>query len=65
MVSQHTQCKHTTPVYIVHINLYKGAAKAHNSGQADTAMHCTTRRTRARGAAEQVATTPWETRHGA
>ena len=33
-------------------------AKALNSRQADTATNCATRRTRARGGAEQSATTP-------
>ena len=52
MPSQHTLHK---------INLHKRGCKAQNSRQADTAMHCTTRRTRARGAAELAATTPWKT----
>ena len=52
MLSQHTLHK---------LTCLKEAAKAQNSGQGDTAMCCTTRRTRARGAAEQAATTPWET----
>ena len=41
----------------------KEAAKAQNDRQADTATYCTTRRTRATGAAEQAATTPWKTGH--
>ena len=64
-LSHHTQCRHTIPTYIVKINLYKRGWKAQNSGQADTASSCTTRRTRTRGAAEQAATTPWETRQEA
>ena len=52
MLSQHTLHK---------LTCMKEAEKAQNSGQADTAMHCTTRRTRTRGAAEQTATTPWKT----
>ena len=43
----------------------KETAKAQNSEQADTALSCTTRRTRTRGAAEQTATTPWDTRQEA
>ena len=42
MLSQHTLCK---------LTCIKETAKAQNSRQADTARHCTTRRTRARGAA--------------
>ena len=49
MLSQHTLQK---------ITCIKEAAKAQNSGQADTASSCTTRRTRAGGIAEQAATTP-------
>ena len=56
MLSQHTLHK---------LTCIKEAAKAQNSGQADTAMHCTTRRTRAKGAADQAATTPSETRQEA
>ena len=48
MLSQHTLQK---------LSCIKEAAKAQNSGQADRATRCTTRETRARGAAEQVATT--------
>ena len=39
----------------------KEAAKAQNEQQADAAMCCTTRRTRATGAAEQAATIPKKT----
>ena len=56
MLSQHTLHK---------LTCIKQAVKAQNSRQADTAVHCTTRRTRARGAAEQAATTAWETRQEA
>ena len=49
MLSQHTLHK---------LTCIKEDAKAQNSGQADTTMHYTTRRTRAIGAAEQAATTP-------
>ena len=49
MLSKHTLQK---------LTCIKEAAKAQNSGQADTVTSCTTRRTRARGAAEQAATTP-------
>ena len=48
-LSQHTLQK---------LTCIKEAAKAQNSRQANTAMICTTRRTRARGAAEQAATKP-------
>ena len=60
--------RHTIPAYTVQAHIFqhslhrltciKEATKAQNSGQADTAMHCTTRRTRGRGTAEQAATTP-------
>ena len=43
----------------------KESAKVQNSGQADTALRCITRRTRTRGAAEQAAITPWKTRQEA
>ena len=49
MLSQHT---------LQELICIKKAAKAQNSGQAYAATSCTTRRTRARGAAEQAATTP-------
>ena len=49
MLSKHT---------LQELTCIKRAAKAQNSGQADTASSCTTRRTRAGGAAEQAATTP-------
>ena len=65
MLSQHTQHKHTIQNTLCKLTCIKEAAKAQYSGQADTAMHSTTRRTRARGAAEQAATTPWETRQEA
>ena len=55
-LSQHTLHK---------LTCIQEAAKAQNSRQGDTAIHCTTRRTRATGAAEQAATTPWETRQEA
>ena len=61
-LSQHTQCRHATPDTLLKLNCIKEAAKAQNSGQANTALSCTTRRNRTRGAAEQVTTTPWETR---
>ena len=57
-LSQHTQCRHTIPAYTEKLACIKEAAKAQNSRQADTATSCTTRRTRARGAAEQAATIP-------
>ena len=56
MLSHHTLQK---------LNCIKEAAKAQNSGQADTILSCTTRRTRTREAAEQATTTPWETRQEA
>ena len=49
MLSQHTLQK---------VTCIKEAAKAQNSRQADTATSCTTRKTRARGAAEQTAIAP-------
>ena len=49
MLSQHTLQK---------LTCIKGAAKAQNSGQADKGTGCTTRRTRARGTAEQAAAAP-------
>ena len=56
MLSQHTLQK---------VNCTKEAAKTQDSGQAETALSCTTRRTRTGEAAEQAATTPWETRQEA
>ena len=49
MLSQHTLQK---------LTCIKEAAKVMNSRQADTALSCTTRRTKTRGATEQAATTP-------
>ena len=69
--SWHKTARHTVPTYTVQagypsihcakLTCIKETAKAQNSGQADTAMHCTTRRTRTRGAAELAAKTPWKT----
>ena len=73
--SQHRKARHAIPTYTaqahypsIHctkLTCIKEAAKAQNSGHADTATCCITRRTRARGAAEQAATTPWDTRQEA
>ena len=66
--SQIRKARHTIPAYTLQthypsicckkLTCGKEAAKAQNSGEADTATSCTTRRTRARGAAGQAATTP-------
>ena len=72
--SQPGKARHAIPTYTAHtlsqhalqkLTCIKEAAKALNSRQADTALSCTTRRTRTRGAAEQEATTLWETRQEA
>ena len=69
--SQHGKARPMTPAYTAQmlsqhtlskLTCIKEAAKAQNSGQADTTICCTSRRTRVRGAAKQAATTPWETR---
>ena len=52
---------HYPSIYCAKLTCIKEAAKAQNDGQVDTAMHCTTRRARATGAAEQATTTPWKT----
>ena len=66
--SQIGKARHAIPAYTAQIcypsihckklTFIKEAAKAQNSGLADTTTNCTTRRTRARGGAEQSATTP-------
>ena len=48
-------------IHCTKLTCIKEAAKAQNDRQADTAMCCRTRSTRARGATEQAATTPWKT----
>ena len=66
--SQIGKARHTIPAYTAQTHypnihceklaFIKETAKLQNSGQADTATSCTTRRMRARGAAEEAATTP-------
>ena len=48
-------------IHCMKLTCIKEAAKAQNSRQADTAMCCTARRMRARGAAKLAAMTPWKT----
>ena len=68
--SQHGKARHYLSIHsasmlfwhtLHKLTCIKEAAKSQNSRQADTAIHCTTRRTRTREAAEQAATTPWKT----
>ena len=62
---EHYPSIHSTSTLSQHtlheISFIKKAAKAQNDRQAGTAMHCTTKGTRARGDAEQAATTSWKT----
>ena len=70
--SQIRKARHTIPAYTVQthypsihckkLTSIKEAVEAQNSRQADTATSCATRRTRARGAVEQAATTLQEDR---